>query len=114
MGSTAIHQPPVQFVADPVDGAYLAQMGAEEVPQSTAGQFQQPQTAYQQPIASTSYPQSEPEHYKNPVPQYQQTEPEQPTEQYAQSGYPSEIEPSREQECLDNGDRVSELRAKLA
>lgn len=124
MGSSPVaRQAPVQFVADPVDGAYLAQMGAEEVPQSTAAAYQQqpavaqyqqqPTVTYEQQIAATPYGQSE--QYKTPVTQYEQPKPEQPAAvSYSQARYASEAEPSREQECTREGDQVSELRAKLA
>ncbi len=115
MGSSPVaRQAPVQFVADPVDGAYLAQMGAEEVPQSTAAAYQQQLTVtYEQQIAATPYGQSE--QYKTPVTQYEQPKPEQPAAvSYSQARYASEAEPSREQECTREGDQVSELRAKLA
>ena len=93
MGSSPVaRQAPVQFVADPVDGAYLAQMGAEEVPQSTAAAYQQ-----------------------QPTVTYEQPKPVQPAAvSYSQARYASEAEPSREQECTREGDQVSELRAKLA
>ena len=126
MGSSPIAtQASVHFVADPVDGAYLAQMGAEEVPQPTAAEYeqqpavaqyqQQPTVAYEQQIAAAPYGQPEPEQYKTPVTQYEQPEPEQPAvAQYTQLRYTSGAEPSREQECISEGDQVSELRAKLA
>lgn len=106
--SPAGRQTPVQFVADPVDGAYLAQMGAEEVPHTgTEGYLDSvPRPAaveYEQP-AVTQYEQPETAQYKQPE-----------VVEYEQPQYQGLAEPQRVTECMsDGGDQISELRAKLA